>query len=375
LGCCNIDGEELREKVLAVEYFDLIKKYDYEQISIIQNKKAKLFAIDSIHDTTRGPAVGGTRFMKYKSEEDALIDALKLSRAMTYKNAAAGLTCGGGKTVIMEIEGMDRKLAFQTVGRYIESLHGRRFTGRDLGVSTEDIDVMRTETKWVADETPAGVGNLSEATAFGVLQGIRACLAEAYGNDSLKGRHIAVQGVGEVGYWVVKYAIENGSKVTIADINKNAIEKATKEFPATVVAPDQIYDVDCDIFSPCALGGIINSETVKTFKCKVIAGSANNALATNEDGIALFNRGILYATDYIVNAGALIQWWYRQKTFKVKDRIDARDAISNLYNIIRNVLRESKEKKLAPFIVADQYAESKLKKEKTYVDFNWGYGK
>lgn len=358
-----------------MEYFDLIKKYNYEQVSIIQNKKAKLFAIDAIHDTTRGPAVGGTRFMKYKSEEDALIDALKLSRAMTYKNAAAGLTCGGGKTVIMDIEGMDRKLAFQTVGRFIESLRGRRFTGRDLGVSTDDIDLMRTETKWVADETAAGVGNLSEATAFGVLQGIRACLAEAHGDDSLERRHIAVQGVGEVGYWVVKYARENGAKVTIADINKKAIEKAAKEFPVTVVAPDQIYGVDCDIFSPCALGGIINSETVKKFKCKVIAGSANNALATNEDGIALFQRGILYATDYIVNAGALIQWWYRQKTFKVKDRIDARDAISNLYNVIRSVLKESKEKKLAPFIVADQYAESKLKKEKTYVDLNWGYGR
>ncbi len=358
-----------------MEYFDLMKKYNYEQVSIIQNKKAKLFAIDAIHDTTRGPAVGGTRFMKYKSEEDALIDALKLSRAMTYKNAAAGLTCGGGKTVIMDIEGMDRKLGFQTVGRFIESLRGRRFTGRDLGVSTDDVDLMRTETKWVADETAAGVGNLSEATAFGVLQGIRACLAEAYGNDSLEGRHIAVQGVGEVGYWVVKYARENGAKVTIADINKKAIEKAAKEFPVTVVAPDQIYDVDCDIFSPCALGGIINSETVKKFKCKVVAGSANNALATNEDGIALFQRGVLYATDYIVNAGALIQWWYRQKTFRVKDRIDARDAISNLYNVIRSVLKESKEKKLAPFIVADQYAESKLRKEKTYVDFNWGSGK
>ena len=277
----------------AMEYFDLIKKYNYEQVSIIQNKEAKLFAIDAIHDTTRGPAVGGTRFMKYKNEKDALIDALKLSRAMTYKNAAAGLACGGGKTVIMDIEGMDRKLALQTVGRFIESLRGRRFTGRDLGISTDDIEVMRTETKWVADETAAGVGNLSEATAFGVLQGMRACLAEAYGNDSLEGRHIAVQGVGEVGYWVVKYARENGAKVTIADINQKAIEKTAKELPVTVVTPDQIYDVDCDIFSPCALGGVINSDTVWRFKCKIIAGSANNALATDEDGIALFRRGIL----------------------------------------------------------------------------------
>ena len=355
------------------DYFDVIKKYDYEEVSIIQNKKAKLLAINVIHDTTRGPAVGGTRFMKYKNEEEAFVDALKLSRAMTYKNAAAGLTCGGGKTVIMEIEGMDKKLAFQTVGRFIESLHGRRYTGRDLGVSTEDIDVMRTETKWVADETSAGVGDLSEATALGVVQGIRACSEEAHGSDSLKGRHIAVQGVGEVGYWVVKYAIENKAKVTIADINQKAIEKTAKEFSVTVVAPHEINDVDCDVFSPCAIGGIINSKTIQKFKCNIIAGSANNVLATDEDGIALFDRGIIYAPDYIINSGALIQWWYRQKAYEVKDRIDARDAIGNLYHVLRNILRESKEKKLAPFIVADQYAERKLKKEKTYRDFHWGY--
>jgi len=355
-------------------YFNVIKEYDYEQISIVQNKKDKLFAVDAIHDTTRGPAVGGTRFMKYRNEEEAIIDALRLSRAMTYKNAAAGLSCGGGKTVIMYIEGMDRKLAFQTLGRYIESLHGRRYTGRDLGVSTEDIDWMRAETKWVADETSAGVGDLSEATAFGVLQGMMACLAEAHGNDSLKNRNLAVQGVGEVGYWVVKYAIAEGAEVTISDVNPKAIEKTKKEFPVSVVAPDEIYDVDCDIFSPCAIGGVINSATVQKVKCKIIAGSANNVLATNEDGIALFDRGILYAPDYIVNAGALIQWWHRQKTYEVKDRMDARDAIINIYRVVRNILKESKAKRLAPAMVADQYAESQLKKGKTYVDFNWGYG-
>jgi leucine dehydrogenase len=355
-----------------MEYFDLIKQYDYEGISIIQNRKAKLFAIDAIHDTTRGPAVGGTRLMKYRNEEEAFADAMKLSRAMTYKNAAAGLNCGGGKTVIMEVAGMDRKLALQTVGRFIKSLHGRRFTGRDLGISTKDIEIMRTETKWVADETSEGVGDLSEATAFGVIQGIRACLAAAYGDDSLKGRHLAVQGVGEVGYRVVQYAIENKAEVTIADVNRKAIEKVMKQFPATVVSPDKICEVDCDIFSPCAIGGIINSETTQKFKCKIIAGSANNALATNQDGIALFNRGILYAPDYIINSGALIQWWYRQKTYEVKDRRDARVAIKDLYHVTRNILQKSKEERLAPFMVADQYAESQLKKDKTYIDLNWG---
>ncbi len=359
--------------MFMMEYFDTIKRHDYEQISIIQNQKAKLFAVDSIHDTTRGPAVGGTRFMKYPNEEEAIRDALKLSRAMTYKNVAAGLSCGGGKTVVMDIEGMDRALAFKTLGRYIESLRGRRYTGRDLGVSTRDIDLMRTETKWVADETSAGVGDLSEATAFGVYQGIKACLAETYGNDSLKGRHITVQGVGEVGHWVVKYAIENGAKVTISDVNPKAIEKTTKEYPVTAVAPEEIYEVDCDVFSPCAMGGILNSNTIQKLKCRVVAGSANNALATDEDGMALFERRILYAPDYIINAGALIQWWYRQKIYEVKNKIDARDAIRNLYHVIVDVIEESKKKRVAPFIVADQYAENQLKKEKTYKDIQWGY--
>jgi leucine dehydrogenase len=227
----------------------------------------------------------------------------------------------------------------------------------------------------VADETPAGVGDLSEATAFGVYQGIKACLAEAYGNDSLKDRHICIQGVGEVGYWVVKYAIENGAKVTISDIHPRAIEKTAKAFPVTVVTPEEIYGVKVDVFSPCAIGGIICSETIPKFRCRIIAGSANNALATEGDGVALFQRGILYAPDYVINSGALIQWWYRQKTYDVKNKRDPREAICDLYPTIRNILKESREKKLAPAMVADRYAESQLKKGKTYRDIHWRYEK
>jgi len=369
-----VDEDVLRQESQEMEYFDTIKKYDYEQISIIQNQKAKLFAVDVIHDTTRGPAVGGTRFMKYPNEEEAIRDALKLSRGMTHKSAVAGLDCGGGKTVIMEMDGMDRTLVFKTLGRYIESLKGRRYTGRDLGVSTEDIDLMRTETRWVADETPAGVGDLSEATAFGVYQGIKACLAEAYGDDSLRDRSVSVQGAGEVGYWVVKYAMENGAKVTITDVNPEAIEKTLKVFPVTVVKPEEIYGVNADVFSPCAIGGIICSETIPTLRCRIIAGSANNVLATEEDGIALFQRGILYAPDYVINSGALIQWWYRQKTYDIKNRRDPREAICDLYPVIRNILKESREKQLPPAKVADRYAGGQLKKEKTYRELHWGHG-
>jgi len=355
-----------------MEHVDIIKKHDYEEISILQNRKAKLFAINVIHDTTRGPAVGGMRFMKYKNENDALYDALRLAKSMTYKSAAADLSCGGGKTVIMDIDGMDRKLALKTVARFIESLNGRRYGGRDLGVSVEDIDIMRTVTKWVPDESATGVGDLSEATAFGVYHAMRACLEEVYASDSFCGKKIAVQGVGEVGYWLGKYAVEGGAQVVVADVNAKAVEKMIKDFKVVAVSPDKIYGVNCDVFSPCAVGGVMNSTNIAQLQCKIVAGSANNTLKSEGDGVSLYQKGIIYAPDYIINSGAMIQWWFRQTTYPVRDKRDGREVVANLYNVVKSILKTSREKKLAPSLVADQYAESKLKPEKTYADMNWG---
>jgi leucine dehydrogenase len=355
-----------------MEHADIIKTGDYEEVSILQNKKAKLFAINAIHDTTRGPAAGGIRFMKYKNEDEAIRDALNLARSMTYKTAAAGLSCGGGKTVIMDVEGMDRGLALKTVARFIESLHGRRFTGRDLGISVEDLEIMRTETRWVADESAAGVGDLSEATALGVYHAMRACLEEVYGSDSFKGKKVAVQGVGEVGYWVARYAVEKGARVVVADIDPQALGKAVEDLKVETVSPDQICEVDCDIFSPCAVGGVLNSGTIPRLRCKVVAGSANNALGNEEDGNSLHARGIVYAPDYIANAGAVIQWWFRQTAYPLTDKRDGREVIANIHHVVKEILRTSKEKQLTPSRVADQYAESQLNPEKTYKDMNWG---
>lgn len=355
-----------------MEYLDIIKTHDYEEVSILQNKKAKLFAINVIHDTTRGPAAGGLRFMKYKNEDEAIRDALNLARSMTYKTAAAGLSCGGGKTVIMDVEGMDRFLALKTVARFIESLNGRRFTGRDLGISVEDLEILRTETKWVADESAAGVGDLSEATAYGVYHAVRGCLDEICGSDSFKRKTMAVQGVGEVGYWVAKYAVEEGARVVAADVNPKALEKAVKDLKVETVSPDKIYEVDCDVFSPCAVGGVINSGTIPRLRCKVIAGSANNVLGNEQDGNSLYKAGIIYAPDYIANAGAVIQWWFRQTAYPLTDKRDGRQVIANIYHVVREILKISREKQRPPARVADQYAESKLKPEKTYKDMNWG---
>ncbi len=355
-----------------MDYADIIKTHDYEEVSILQNRKAKLFAINVIHDTTRGPAVGGTRFRRYRSEAEAILDALKLARSMTYKSAAAGLNCGGGKTVIMDAEGMDRELALKTVARFIESLNGRRFTGRDLGVSVEDLEIMRTETKWVADESAGGVGDLSEATAFGVYHAMRACLEEVYGNDSFQGKKVAVQGFGEVGCWVAKYAAEAGARVVVADVNPKALEKAMRDLEVESVSPDEIYEADCDIFSPCAVGGVMNSRTIPRLRCKIVAGSANNVLEDEQDGIPLFERGIMVCPDYIANAGAVIQWWFRQTAYPIKDKRDGREVIANIYQVVKEILRVSREKQLTPSSIAHQYAASKLKPEKTYGDMNWG---
>ncbi len=355
-----------------MEHVDIIKSHDYEEVSILQNKKAKLFAINVIHDTTRGPAAGGIRFMKYKGEDEAIRDALNLARSMTYKTAAAGLSCGGGKTVIMDVEGMDRVLALKTVARFIESLNGRRFTGRDLGISVEDLEIMRTETKWVADESAAGVGDLSEATAWGVIQAMRACLEEVNGTDSFKGKKVAVQGVGEVGYWVAKYALEEGARVVVADVNPRALAKTVHGLKVETVSPDQIYEVEGDVFSPCAVGGVMNSGTIPRLRCKVVAGSANNVLGNEQDGTSLYARGIVYAPDYIANAGAVIQWWFRQAAYPLTDKRDGRDVIANIHQVVKEILRISKEKQRPPAGVADQYAESKLKPGKTYQDMNWG---
>jgi len=355
-----------------MEHLDTIKTHDYEEVSILQNKKAKLFVINVIHDTTRGPAVGGTRFMKYKSEDEAIYDALNLARSMTYKTAAAGLSCGGGKTVIMDIEGMDRVLGLKTVARFIESLNGRRFTGRDLGISVEDIEIMRTETKWVADESAAGVGDLSEATGCGVFHAMRACLEEVTGSDSFKGKTVAVQGVGEVGYWVAKYAVEEEARVVVADVNPTALAKTVQELKVEAVSPEKIYEADCDVFSPCAVGGVMNSGTIPRLRCKIIAGSANNVLWNEQDGNSLYSRRIVYAPDYIANAGAVIQWWFRQTAYPIKDNRDGREVIANIHQVVKEILRLSREKRRPPARVADQYAESKLKPEKTYKDMNWG---
>src|SRR5690625_780823 len=265
-----------------MKVFEQLKMYDYEQVIYCQDSSSNLKAIIAIHDTTLGPALGGTRMWNYKSEQEALEDALRLARGMTYKNAAAGLNLGGGKAVIIGDPRQDKSEAlFRSFGRYVESLNGRYITAEDVGTTEQDMDYIHMETDFVTGTSIGGGGDPAPVTALGIYQGMKAAAKEAFGTDSLDGKTIAVQGVGQVAYQLCKHLHAENARLIVTDINEAAVQRAVQEFGAEAVQPDEIYDVDCDIYAPCALGGIINDDTINRIKAKVIAGSANNQLHEN----------------------------------------------------------------------------------------------
>lgn len=286
-----------------------MEQYDYEQLVFCQDKQSGLKAIIAIHDTTLGPALGGTRMWTYESEEAAIEDALRLARGMTYKNAAAGLNLGGGKTVIIGDPRKDKnEEMFRAFGRYIQGLNGRYITAEDVGTTVEDMDIIHDETDFVTGISPAfgSSGNPSPVTAYGVYKGMKAAAKAAFGTDSLEGKTVAVQGVGNVAYNLCRHLHEEGAKLIVTDINKEAVERAVAEFGARAVDPDDIYSQECDIYAPCALGATINDDTIPQLKAKVIAGAANNQLKETRHGDQIHDMGIVYAPDYVINAGGVI---------------------------------------------------------------------
>src|SRR6478672_4959967 len=254
-----------------MEIFKYLETYDYEQVVFCQDKASGLKAIIAIHDTTLGPALGGTRMWTYNSEENAIEDALRLARGMTYKNAAAGLNLGGGKTVIIGDPRKDKNPEmFRAFGRYIQGLNGRYITAEDVGTTVEDMDIIHDETDYVTGISPAfgASGNPSPVTAYGVYVGMKAAAKAGLGSEDLAGKTIAVQGVGNVAYHLCKYLHEEGAQLIVTDIYKPSVERAVSEFGAKAVDPDDIYEQDCDIFAPCALGGVINDETLSKLTAK-----------------------------------------------------------------------------------------------------------
>ncbi len=283
--------------------FDLMQEDDFEEVVFFQDKNTGLKAIVAIHSTVLGPALGGTRFWEYRTELDALKDAMRLAKAMTMKAAAANLNLGGGKAVIMGNPKVKSEALLRVYGRFIQSLGGRYITAEDVGTTLEDIRIIAEETKFVT-----GVKlDPSPFTAYGVFHGIKACLDHVFGDSSLDGVRVAVQGLGKVGGELVRLLIEAGAEVIATDIDRQRVEEFRERFrEMEIVEPAEIFSVKCDVFSPCALGGVIGDDTIKMLNCKIVAGGANNQLESDRHGDVLAKKGILYAPDYVINAGGLI---------------------------------------------------------------------
>lgn len=356
-----------------MEIFEYMAKYDYEQLVICQDRTAGLKAIIAIHDTTLGPALGGTRMWTYAAESDAILDALRLARGMTYKAAAAGLNLGGGKTVLIGDPKKDKSEAlFRALGRFIDSLGGRYITAEDVGTCVEDMDIVFQETSHV---TGIGVlagssGDPSPVTAFGAFRGLKACVKEVWGTDSVTDKTIAIQGLGHVGYNLAKHLHEEGAKLIVTDINEDSVKRVVDEMGAKAVRPEEIYSVACDVFAPAALGAIINDKTIPQFKCQAIAGPANNQLQEERHGDLLHKQGILYAPDYIINAGGLINVADELNGGYSRER--ALQKVEKIYTTIEKVISISKRENIPTYKAADKLAEERIaaigKIKSTYIN-------
>ncbi|MBC2022892.1 Glu/Leu/Phe/Val dehydrogenase [Listeria booriae] len=341
--------------------FERMEKYDYEQVVFCHDKVSGLKAIIAIHDTTLGPALGGCRMWPYETEEEALEDVLRLARGMTYKNAAAGLNLGGGKTVIIGDPRKDKSEAmFRALGRYVESLNGRYIIAEDVGTTVADMDMIHAETDYVTgiSESYGSSGNPSPMTALGVYSAMKRTALEAFGTDTLAEKTVAVQGVGNVAYALCELLHKDGAKLVVTDINQEAVNRAVAAFDAKAVAPDEIYDVDADIFAPCALGGVLNDTTIPRLKVRAVCGSSNNQLLqTIHHGQMLADRGILYAPDYIVNAGGVINVADELSRYN-EER--AKHKIGEIYGQIGKVFDIAKEEKILPAQAANRMAEQRM---------------
>ncbi|MGF2617010.1 Glu/Leu/Phe/Val dehydrogenase [Rossellomorea vietnamensis] len=347
-----------------MKIFTYMEKYDYEQLLFCQDENSGLKAIIGIHDTTLGPALGGTRMWTYDSEEAAIEDALRLAKGMTYKNAAAGLNLGGGKTVIIGDPRKDKnEEMFRAFGRFIQGLNGRYITAEDVGTTVADMDLIHEETDYVTGISPAfgSSGNPSPVTAYGVYRGMKAAAKEAFGTDSLEGKTIAVQGVGNVAFTLCRHLHEEGAKLIVTDINKEAVQRAVDEFGAKAVDINEIYSVDCDIYAPCALGAVINDETIPQIKAKVIAGAANNQLKDTAHGDTIHEMGIVYAPDYVINAGGVINVADELYGYN-RDR--AMKKVEGIYNNVERVIEIAKRDGIPTYLAADRMAEERIERNR-----------
>ncbi len=345
-----------------MKMFELLAEQDHEQVVFCQDREIGLKAIIAIHDTTLGPALGGTRMWNYQSTADALRDVLRLSRAMTYKAAAAGLNLGGGKAVIIGDPNKDKnEILFRAYGRFVEALGGHYITAEDVGTSVYDMEWIRMETQYVTGVLgPGGSGDPSPFTAYGVYHGMKASTKYKFGSDSLSNRTIAIQGAGHVASHLAEYLTKEGAKVYITDIYREKAEKVCDATGAIYVDPEAIYDVECDIFCPAALGGVINPRTIPRLKCSIVAGAANNQLEDEDrDSQLLAERDILYAPDYVINAGGLINVATELEGYN-KER--ALRRVETIYNTLLNIYQKAEAENMLPLQAANRLAEERIAK-------------
>jgi leucine dehydrogenase len=342
-----------------MDLFSKMEEYDYEQLILCQDKNTGLKAIIAIHDTTLGPALGGTRICEYESDEEAIEDALRLARGMTYKNAAAGLNLGGGKAVIIgDPKKIKSEALFRAFGRFVEGLNGRYITGEDMNATQQDASYINCETDYIVG-LETGSGNPSPVTAYGVFKGIQAAVNEVFGSDDLTGKTVAIQGLGAVGRRLAERLHEAGAKLYVTTRDKAKIDKAVAELNATAVGPDEIYGVECDVFSPCARGAIINDKTINQFKCKIIAGAANNQLAESRHGDMLHEKGILYVPDYIINSGGVINI-IDDISGREYNRENAMKNTARIYDSCKKVFEIAKRDNIPTYKAADIMAEERI---------------
>jgi leucine dehydrogenase len=347
---------ETLERV-RMNVFELLSGYGHEQVVFWSEPELGYRGIIAIHDTTMGPALGGTRFWNYKTDEEALVDVLRLAQGMTYKAAIAGVNLGGGKSVIIgDNRTREREMLFRAHGRAVESLGGRYITAEDVGTSVDDMEFVRMETDSVVG-LYGGSGDPSPVTAYGTFQGIRACAERAYGDSSLAGRHVLVQGTGNVGYHLCGFLAEEGVRLTVTDIDQGRIDRVKREFGAESVDPDEIYGVAADVFAPCALGSVINDDTLKVLKVDIVAGAANNQLAHPRHGDILHDRGILYAPDYVINAGGLINV-YGELNGWTADR--SKRKATEIYSTLLRIFEAAEAEGVPTGVSADRLAKERI---------------
>lgn len=350
----NIEDTNLAENPVIAQ----MSQYNHEQLLFCNDNETGLKAIIAVHNTVLGPALGGTRMWAYKNEMEALNDVLRLSRGMTYKNSISGLNLGGGKAVIIgDARSMKSEALFRRFGKFVNSLAGKYITAEDVGISPIDMTYVSMETDHVVG-LPGKSGDPSPVTAHGVYVGMKACAKHVYGSDSLTGKKVAIQGVGHVGEYLVEALVKENAEIYISDIHEPSLMRVAKQYGAHVVGLDEIYDVDMDIYAPCALGATVNEETLSRLKCSIIAGAANNQLRKETaHGRMVMDKGIVYAPDFAINAGGVINCYSEVKGLSSKWAMGKAEEI---YNTIENIVKRSSAENIPTYQIANKMAEERI---------------